>query len=150
MRRNPRLINLKDKPLYPRPRLAPRRDDSAGYGAPLLSCLAIVLVTGGFFWLYGAIAYREPPYMPAVMASPAVPGYPVTASRPLPPPDMSSLAAALAHADAHAPTEAARQEPVKTAEQPRKKKPVHIVKRIPQEAAQAFASHIPDRAYGGY
>src|SRR5690242_9980684 len=63
MRRDPRLINLHDKPLYPR--YAPARyTETSSVGTTLLACAAITLATVGFFWTYDAIAHRDSVFVP--------------------------------------------------------------------------------------
>jgi hypothetical protein len=48
MQRDPRMINLHDKPLYPR-RAPARQAGVSSLGTTLLSCAAITLATVGFF-----------------------------------------------------------------------------------------------------
>jgi hypothetical protein len=136
MRRDPRIINLYDRPLYSRRSRVSHRDDPAGYGTNLLACTAIVALTGGFFWLYNAVAHRETPFMPAQSAAASAnPSGPPTA---IPAPGLNRPAApshAMTTAAAHEDT----QRPTKTAEAPRKIKKIRAVKRIPEEAKQAFA-----------
>src|SRR5437763_774950 len=64
MRRDPRIINLYDKPLYWRPRFVPRPNHKQEYGSAFLSCLAIMLSATGCFWIYDTVAHRERPFVP--------------------------------------------------------------------------------------
>jgi hypothetical protein len=152
MRRDPRIINLHDKPSHPR-RVLAYRDDPPGYGTPLIACLAIVAFTGGFFWLYDAVAHRDAPFVPALTQPAAASIYTWRAVPAVPAPDMHAPAVTLANSDvpaqvgaAAAARDDAAQEPVHTAEIPRKneiprkKKTPHGAPEIPAEAARAFAS----------
>jgi len=139
MRRDPGIINLYDRPLYSRRSRVSHRDDPAGFGTNLLVCTAIVALTGGFFWLYDAVAHRQPPFVPA-LTQPAV----ASANRWGPPTAIPARGLNAPTAPSHTATTAAKhddtaQRPTKTAEAPRKIKKVRAVKRIPEEAKQAFA-----------
>ena len=63
MRANPRLINLYDRPLHPRPMPNPRprlRDGQAAdtdWCSVALVCFFITALALGFFWLYGSMAH---------------------------------------------------------------------------------------------
>jgi hypothetical protein len=145
MLRDPRIISLYDKPMYPR-RASAYRDDPPGYGTPFLACTSIVVFTLGFFWLYDTVMHRDVPFVPA-LTQPAVAssatGRTLAAA---PAPDMKAPAVMLANSDAALSAVAAStkhddvQDSPKTAELPRKKKIARPLPHIPAEAAQAFAS----------
>ena len=59
MVRDPRLINIYDKPRRRRALVACRTPASSDYGTAILASVAIVLATGAFFWLYDAVAHSE-------------------------------------------------------------------------------------------
>jgi hypothetical protein len=160
MRRDPKIINLYDRPLYPRPRFSAHREDRNEYGSALLACLAITVVIAGFFWIYDAIAHRGPPFVPVL--SETVPAFRSRLANESPVPDMASPAVALANADVpeeqRAMAQATRPEPdatqsAKTAEPSPKKKPkIRVAKPVPPDAARGYAS-APDFfrvPYGGF
>lgn len=97
MRRNPRIINLYDKPLHPRLARA-RHDDASGLGTPLLLCAAIALATVGFFWGYDAIVHRDTLFLPSAAHADTTGPRPVRASEPLVP-DMNAPEIVRANAD---------------------------------------------------
>ena len=158
MWRDPRLINVYDKPLHRRPSVARGTAASFGYGTAILASAAIVLATGLFFWLYDAVAHSgtsfAPPTQTAARARIDVLRVPTAA----PAPDMRSPAVLRAEADvppqpvavaAHATPE---QNPVLAANAPKKRTP-RPMKHLPPEARQAFAAGTgfysrPDR--GGF
>ena len=159
MRRDPRLINIYDKPLHSRPLVARRTSASFGYGTAILMCVAIVLTTGAFFWLYDAVAHSgttfAPPTHTAARARTDVLRVPPAA----PAPDMN--APEVLHAEADVPPQPAvvvaaaahanpDQEPV-VAANVRKKKTPRPVKHLPPEAREAFAAGTSfySRPFGG-
>jgi type IV secretory pathway VirB10-like protein len=156
MRRDPRLINIYDRPLHRRPLVARRTSTSFGYGTAILMCVAIVLTTGAFFWLYDAVAHSgttfAPPTHTAARARIDVMRVPAAA----PAPDMN--APEVLHAEADVPPQPAvdvvahanpDQEPVAAAV--RKNKTPRPVKHLPREAREAFAAGTSfySRPFGG-
>lgn len=144
MRRNPRIINLSDKPLYPR-RAPAQHDDASCLGTTLLSCAAITLATVGFFWGYDAIVHRDILFVPSSAYARTIEPRPVRASEPLIP-DMNAPEIVRANADVPpsalqrtSPNETERS-PVasKTVNPPKKK--AHAARRISPEAREAYAS----------
>jgi hypothetical protein len=99
MRRDPRIINLYDRPLYSRSCFpAHRYRAPTSNGAPVLASVAIVTFVSIFFWAYGAIAHREPLHIPLLTETGASERR--AAYQPAPAPDMRSEAVAFANADA--------------------------------------------------
>ena len=145
MRRDPLIIHLYDKPhrrrSYSQHSVAP-----PDYGSAVLACAAIILFVGVFFWAYDAIAHRETPFVPTTAAS--APRSSLVAAKRIPPeapaPDLHSPAVSLANADvpqellATAPEKATPAD--RQAEVPPKKRRVRAIKKLPPEAAQAYAS----------
>jgi hypothetical protein len=164
MQRDPLIIHLYDKP-HRRRSHAQHSVAPPDYGSAVLSCTAIVLFVGVFFWAYDAIAHRETPFVPAMTAAYA-PRSSLVAAKLIPPeapaPDLHSPAVSLANADVPAPPtaspETAATAPEKAtpvhqqAEAPPKKRRVRAVRPLPPEATQAYASQpgffrVP---YGGF
>jgi hypothetical protein len=157
MRRDPRLINIHDKPLHRRPLVACRTPASSDYGTAILGSVAIVLATGAFFWLYDAVAHSgtsfAPPMHTAVRARTDVSRVPPE----VPEPDMNAPEVRRAEADvpqqsgqvatAHASTE---KKPVVMASAPKKRTP-RRVKNQPPQAREAFAAAptFYSRPFGG-
>jgi hypothetical protein len=144
MQRNPRIINLRDKPLYPRHAPA-RHSEASNLGTRLLSCAAITLATAGFFWAYDAIAHRDSPSVPSFTRVATSERHPVRTVETLIP-DMNAPEILRANADvppsARQKTHAAETEhssAVPQATTPPKKK-THVVRRVSPEAQQAYAS----------
>src|SRR3954468_9730965 len=144
MRRDPRIINLYDKPLRPR-RVPARHEESSSLGMTLLSCAAITLATMSFFWGYDAIAHRAGVSVPLSNNVATSERRPVGALESLVP-DMN--APEIVRANADVPPSAFRKTVAhetehpsveKTAASPPKKK-VRAVRRISPEAQQAYAS----------
>jgi hypothetical protein len=143
MRRDPRIINLYDRPLYPRPSFpAHRYAGPRGGGAPVLASVMIVAFVAGFFWAYDAIMLRKPLAIP-VFPGAAAASYRGTGYEPVPAPDMSSEAVAFANADA--PRLVVQDEPRSAAIAPQGRSAEAAVRagapapRLSREAAQAFA-----------
>ena len=99
MRRDPRLINLYDKPLYRRAPVACPHPAAFGFGTALLSCASIALVTSGFFWLYDAAAHPRTPFVPAIAQAARVRTHVTNLSLEVPAPNMNSPAVRFAAAD---------------------------------------------------
>ncbi len=146
MRRVPRIINLYDKPAYPRLALA-RRTDTLGLGTALLSCAAITLATAGFFWGYDAIAHRDGLYVPTSVRAATSERRPVQTSGALAlAPDMN--APAVVHANADVPAtqfqknvaRTTEHSPVESSAAAPPKKKAHAVRRISSEARESYAS----------
>src|SRR5690242_313756 len=68
MRRDTRLISIYDKPLQRRPSVARAVSASSEYGTAILACVAIVLTTTAFFWIYDAVARSRMPFVPPTHA----------------------------------------------------------------------------------
>ena len=157
MRRDPRIINLYDRPLYsrhaPRPHVA-----SSSLATTLLSCTAITLATVGFFWGYDAVAHRDPLVIPSVAHIAAADSH-SNRSLETPAPNMRAPEIVRANADASPsvlPTIAVTKtkpspDDGKTA-LPQKKK-AHIARRISPEAKRAYPSEpgslVPHHLVGG-
>jgi hypothetical protein len=144
MRRDPRIINLYDKPLHPRRALA-QHADAPSLGTTLLSCVAITLATAGFFWGYDAIAHRDHPFVPSLAHAATSERRPVRMLETLVP-DMNAPEIVRANADVPpsalqkiVANETERSTVETTAAMPPKKK-AHVVRRISPEAQQAYAS----------
>jgi hypothetical protein len=147
MRRDPRLINIYDKPLHRRPLVARRTSASFGYGTAILTCVAIVVTTGAFFWLYDAVAHSGTTFAPpthtaahartdVLRVPPAVPAPDMNAPEVLRaeadvPPQPALAAAASATPD--------NKNPVVVANA-RKKRTPRAVKYLPPQAREAFAA----------
>jgi hypothetical protein len=144
MQRAPRIINLYDKPLYPRRYM--QRSETPSLGTVLLSCLVITLATVGFFWSYDAIAHRDGLYLPS-SARVAVGDRRLVPATEALVPDMNAPEVVRANADV--PPSAvqkndARKDIAHTAAEspaaaPPKKK-THAVRRISPEARESYAS----------
>ena len=155
MRRDPRLINIYDKPLHRRPLVARGTSTSSGYGTAFLASGAIVLATGAFFWLYDAVAHSGTAFAPPTHTAARARVDVLRVPPAVPAPDMSAPEVLRAEADvppqpvvtAHA---IADQKPVVAANVPKKKTP-RPVKHLPPEARQAFASGsvFSSRPFGG-
>jgi hypothetical protein len=156
MRRDPLIINLHDKPQSRRSYRRYTAPPSASGATAALMCAAIAGCVAVFFWVYDATAHREPSFVPALARDvgagpPAALAATILIPPVAPPPDLDSPAVALANADVPpAPAEpqaaatkgqgpAAAEKPKKAEVQPKKKR-VHVVKRFPPAAAQAYAS----------
>ena len=155
MRRDPLIINLHDKPQSRRSYRRYTAPPSASAASAVLMCAAIAGCVAVFFWVYDATAHREPSFVPALARDVgAGPRGALAATILIPPevpaPDLNSPAVALANADvprrpnhrrlprrAKAPR---RAEKPKKADAPPKKKRVHVAKRSPPGAAQAYAA----------
>lgn len=144
MQRDPRMINLHDKPLYPR-RAPARQAGVSSLGTTLLSCAAITLATVGFFWAYDAVAHRDSPSVPSFAHGTTSERRPVRTLETLVP-DMNAPEIVRANADvppsARQKTFAAEPEhspAVSKAAMPPKKK-TRTVRRVSPEAQQAYAS----------
>src|SRR6187397_1507879 len=144
MRRNPRIINLSDKPLYPR--RAPSQDkDVSCLGTTLLSCAVITLATVGFFWAYDAVVHRDILFVPSSAHAATTEPRPVRAFEPLVP-DMN--APEIVRANADVPRSALpRTFSKETAHFPitskaviHPKKKAHAARQLSPEAQQAYAS----------
>ena len=101
MRRGYRIIHRYDKPLRPRPSSWNGLEVSSNTGARLVGCLAIVLVTSGFFWFYDTTVHHQRPAIPMRSQSPSArtaPSASTTAPLALVP-DMNSPQVAFANAD---------------------------------------------------
>ena len=145
-RRDPRIINLYDKPVFPRPRPKLRSSTSSTLGTTLLLCSMIAVGTVGFLGAYGVIVHRESIFVP-VIAEEAKPVQFWDVSGEAPKPDMHSSAVMTAEADvvsAQRAAQAATPEPSalieKKAEAPPKKKKVHVVRRPMLGTALGFAA----------
>lgn len=154
MRRDPRIINLYDRPLYARPSYAAHRYVAPrGGGAPVLASATIIAVVGIFFWAYDAIAHRDPLAIPEFM--PAAGSQRGAAYQPAPAPDMKSEAVTFANADA--PQHVRHEKPKALAIAPQGNSAVAAqdAKRaaassLSGEAAQAFALANTDRGVARY
>jgi hypothetical protein len=146
MRRDPLNIHLYDKPERRRS-YTQHSVAEPDYGSALLSCAAIALFVGLFFWAYDAIAHRESPFVPAMTTASAPRSSTVTfklTPPQAPAPDLHSPAVLLANADVPATTtasveNAAPLEQEKANTRPKKKR-VHAAKRLPHKAAEAYAA----------
>lgn len=144
-RRDPRIINLYDKPLYCRRRPVWREARALGLGSALLSCAAITLATAAFFWTYDAIVHRDAAYVPALAQEASITSSSPRPSLDVPVPDMKSAEVVRANADVLlSKAEAQVSQPPaverKAAETPPKKKKVQTAIRLPREAGRAYAS----------
>lgn len=153
MRRDP-LINLHDKPQSRRSCLRHKAPPSHSAASAVLMCAAIAGCVAVFFWVYDAVAHREPSFVLArdVGAGPrgASPSTALLIPPEAPPPDLDSPAVALANADvpaapAEPQTAAAKGQIHGAPEKPRKAegpktKRVYVAKQLPPGAAQAYAS----------
>jgi hypothetical protein len=144
MHRDPRIINLHDKPLHPRHAPA-RHAEASNLGTRLLSCAAITLATVGFFWAYDAIAHRDSVSVPTFTHVTTSERRAVRTPESLVP-DMNAPEILRANADvpasARQKTHAAETEhpsAVPKAANPPKKK-THTVRQLSPEAQQAYAS----------
>jgi hypothetical protein len=144
MQRDPQIINLHDKPLYPRHAPA-RHAEASSLGTRLLSCAAIALATVGFFWAYDAIAHRDTVSIPSFSHVATTERRPIRADE-TPVPDMNAPEILRANADVPVlarqkthPVETEHSSAVAKAAKPPKKK-THVVRRISPEAQQAYAS----------
>jgi hypothetical protein len=157
MQRCPRIINLHDKPLYPR-RVPARHPEASSLGTTLLSCAAIAVATVGFFWGYDAIAHRDTPSVPSFTHAVTSERRPVRTPETLVP-DMNAPEILRANADvppsAHPKILAAETEhsPTvsKAAALPKKK--THAVRRVSPEARQTYASaptFVGSAPFGGW
>lgn len=138
MRRDPRIINLYDRPLYPRPCYpAHRYAGPRGGGAPVLASVSIVVFVGIFFWLYDAIANREPLAIPEFTG--AAVSQRAVVYEPVPAPDMNSEAVAFANADA--PRRVVHEEPrgVSIAPQAKSARAARSGPALSSEGARTFA-----------
>ena len=153
MRRDPLIINLHDKPQSRRPFLRHKPRPSHGAASAVLMCAAIAGCVAVFFWVYDAVAHREPSFVPALARDVRASQRSTTAATILRPPeapvpDLDSPAVALANADVPAAPQAAAAkgqvhaapEKPRKAEASPKKKRVHVAKRLPPGAAQAYAA----------
>lgn len=147
MRRNSHLINLHDRPLFPRP--SSRYAAPASSGMPVLFCGMIATGVAAFFWAYGEIVHSDPPFVPTFTQTAGLPDYQSPsfklAGLSAPAPDMSPPAVAVANADAVGPHRADANpkpaEPLKKLETSKKR--VRTVKRLSPQAAQAYAWGAP-------
>jgi len=144
MQRDPRIINLYDKPLHPRHAPA-RHADALSLGTRLLACVAITLATVGFFWTYDAIAHRDSRSVTSFTNVATSEHRPIRTPETLVP-DMNAPEILRANADvspsARQKTVAAKTEhapAVPQAAKPPQKK-MHVVRRLSPEARQAYAS----------
>lgn len=150
MRRSRHIIlnNLpRNRPAYTTRPVAPSND----YGSRFALCALIAGAVGAFFWLYGAMAYHQTPWvpLPATASNSAFDRAGLVAPN-APAPDMRSAAIKFANADVPREQEPQKEqhvavsEPAETkheaaAPAPPKKK-VHVAKPLPAEAANAYAS----------
>ena len=153
--RDPRLINLYDKPLQRRLLIARRSSASSGAGTAILAGTAIVLATGAFFWLYDAVAHSGTPYVPPTHAAVHARTDVLRVPPAVPAPDMSAPEVRRAEADvppqpvavAHSSGE---QKPAVVASA-RKRKVARPARHLSPEARQAFAAGAGfySRPFGG-
>jgi hypothetical protein len=143
MPRDSRILNLYDKSLYERRPLA-RPPAGLSRGDAILACTAITLATVVFFWAYDALVHRDPILVPSIF----VPSLQrathsqILAAPEVPIPNMQLPEIIRANADV--PKKPGVAKPVKQAEAPpRTKKRVQALKRLPPEAAEAYASAPP-------
>src|SRR5262245_32861874 len=137
MRRKPPLINLYDKPLRARPSFCSHHRTWSGEGfSRLCACALILTVAVAYFWVYDAIAHREPAYVPPRahvvehrddrLSTPAAVA-----------PDMNSDAVRHANADVPAELQRPEQKPepqkTKHAAAPHRKKKAPVIARRPPE-----------------
>lgn len=152
MRRDPLIINLYDKPQSRRSYLRHKAPPFPSAASAVLMCAAIAGCVAVFFWVYDAVAHREPSFALARDVGARQRGASATTVLiPREAPDLDSPAVALANGGVPSPpaepqaaaakgqVHAAAEKP-KKAEGPPKKKRVHVAKRLPPGAAQAYAS----------
>jgi hypothetical protein len=142
MHRNPRIINLYDKPLHPR--CAPaRHTEASNLGTRLLACAAITVATVGFFWTYDAIAHRDSLSIPSFAHVATSERRPVYTTETLAP-DMNAPEIVRANADvppsARQKTHAAETEHAPAVSKTPPKKKTQVVRKLSPEARQAYAS----------
>jgi hypothetical protein len=153
MRHDPRIINLHDKPQSRRSYQRHTVPPSSSFASAILICVAIAGCVAAFFWVYDAMAHRGPSIVLARGVG-ANPHSAMAAAKLVPPevpaPDLHSPAVALANADvpstpaepqaatAKDQAQMAPEKP-KRAEPPPKKRRVHVAKRLPPAAVQAYA-----------
>ena len=144
MRRNQTIINLYDRPLYPRPSYSSRNLNPIKYPRSTLSCL---VVTGALLYcavyLVSGLYERRPVRVEAAPAKlERADAVPILSVPEAPAPDMSSEDVRFAAADAdvsHA-SPAKTPEATKIAVKAPQKKKVHIVaKPKEQDGLQAYA-----------
>ena len=148
MRRNATIINLYDRPLYPRPSYASRHLNPIKYPRPTLSYL---VVAGALLYcavyLVSGLGGRLP--VPREMARPTLEraeAVPILIAPKAPAPDMSSDDVRLAKADAdilHASPATAKV----AAKAPQKKRKIHIIakpKEEEQNGLQTYAFSFAD------
>jgi len=142
MHRDPRIINLHDKPLYPRC-APPRHVEASSLGTTLLACAAITLATVGFFWTYDAIAHRDSVFVPTFSHVATSERRPVYTPEALVP-DMNAPEIVRANADvppsARQKTHAAQTEHAPAVSKTPPKKKTQVVRKLSPEAQQAYAS----------
>jgi hypothetical protein len=159
MRRDPRIINLYDKPAFPRSHPSLRSSNSSTVGTTLLLCSMIVVGTLGFFWAYDAIAHRDSAFVPTITAE-ARPTQRWDVLGAAPKPDMHSSAVTAAQADVPAAQRVAQAiipeaaEAENRVDAPPKKKRARVVHRLSPVAAQAYAAepsfYRPPAPFGGW
>ena len=102
MRRDPRIINLHDKPQSRRPYQRHTVPPSSSVASAILICAAIAGCVAAFFWVYDAMAHRGPSIVLGRGVG-ASPHGAMAAAKLVPPevpaPDLHSPAVALANAD---------------------------------------------------
>ena len=151
MRRNQTIINLRDRPLYPRPSYSSRHLKPIEYPRPILSYFviagallycAVYLVNG----LYELRPIRSAAATPLHLER--TKAVPILTAPEVPAPDMSSEDVRFAEADVDVPhaNPARTSEPMKVAAKaPQKKKKIQIVaKPKEQDGLQAFAFSFAD------
>ena len=147
VRRNPTIINLYDRPLYPRPSYSGRHLNPIEYPRPTLSYLVIAgALLYCAVYLASGLGERRlvapEPTPPTLERADAVP---ILTAPEAPAPDMSSADVRFAAADANSShvKPATTPEPAKIADNaPQKKRRVHIVakpKEPEQDGLQAYA-----------
>jgi hypothetical protein len=152
VRRNPTIINLYDRPSFPRPSYSSRHLKPIEYPRPLWSYL-VVAAALLYCAVYLAIGWygRPLPAKPALLAHQRTGAVPILIAPEAPAPDMSSKDVRLAGADADAAraSRVATSEPAKIAAKappslPKKRK-IHIVAKPKEEnGSQAFAFSFAD------
>lgn len=159
MLRDPRLINIYDKPRRRRALVACRTPASSDYGTAILASVTIVLATGAFFWLYDTVAHSRTSVAPLTHTVTRLRADVSRVPPEVPEPDMSAPEVRRAEADvppqlgrpaaAHATTD---QKPVVVANAPKKRTP-RPMKHLRPEAREAFAAgpsyYSNSRSFGG-
>jgi len=149
VRRNQPIINLYDRPLYPRPSYSSRHLNPIEYPRPVLSYL---VVAGGLLYcaiyLVNGLSERRPVRLEAAAAKlERADAVPIRRASEAPAPDMASENVRFAAADARVShTHAAKTpEATKIAANALQKRKVHIVaKPKAQDGVQAYASSFAD------